>query len=50
MRLKTNGIPTEIIQQVCGHSTIKTTTIYLDRFGNALVDYAVGGTVRKISS
>lgn len=41
MRLKTNGVSTEIIQQVCGHSNLKTTAVYLDDFNNEIVNNAV---------
>ncbi|MDU1905816.1 MAG: tyrosine-type recombinase/integrase [Dysgonomonas sp.] len=41
MRLRNSGIPIDQISQVLGHEDVKTTNVYLDSFGNRVIDEIV---------
>ena len=40
MRLKNSGISEDVISQALGHKSLQTTKIYLDSFGNEVIDKA----------
>lgn len=40
MALQENEVPREVISQILGHSDLQTTNVYLDSFGNKVIDEA----------